>query len=234
MITNLEITTKNKYGGIEDIKGYGPRGEVLYHDLCAKGKKYTHTYNEEGYVTRTEISDGRTTTYYYREGTNYISKRILFDPHHLPNHIITEYERGNTNTVYQYTDDELVYVREYTEDNLYNIISKYDSTGTLESVKYKHKGSNLIRRILDCKRGKDLKYKYDEYDRLTKVTNYRDVITRYIYNEDGTIDYILEYKYDRNGKFLKAVTHQHNYMDGRLVSITINGDIVSTYEYKQL
>lgn len=234
MNINVEITTRDRFGRTVDIIGYGSRGEVLYHDLCKQGRKYIHEYNENGFVTKSVASNGKITTYEYREGTDYISKRIIFEPTSNPNHTIVEYVRGNSNRVYQYDDDELRYIREYEEDDMYDISKKYSGDGVLETIKYKYKGTSKIRRIIDNIRHKDLRYIYNEEGKVIKVTNNRDIITRYIYNDEGLIDRVMDYKYDDNGKFIEVVTNQYHYKDGRLFAISIDGKLITSYTYKQL
>ena len=234
MNKNVEVTKRDGRGNIIEIIKYDHNGNVIYHDNQKLRTVFLHEYNDNGLLIKTFTSNGKVTTYKYREGTNFIEQRIIFDPECLPHHVVVEYEKGKNGSVYQYENDELRYMREYEEDDLYLITKRYCGRGILESTKYKHKDSGLLRRSIDHINNIDTKYIYNKDGLLSKVVRNKNIINKYFYNEDGAIDYTLEYNYNEKGKLLGVVPHYHKYLSGNLIAIIGNGNLLYSYTYKQL
>lgn len=234
MNKNVEVTKRDGQGKIIEIIKYDHNGNVIYHNNHKLATIFLHEYNDDGLIIKTSTSNGKLVTYKYRKGTNFIDQRIIFDPEHLPHHVIVEYEKGKGGSVYQYENDELKYIREYEEDDLYLITKRYSDVGILESTKYKYKDTGKLRCSVDHIDNIKTKFIYNEQGLLTKVVCNKNIINKYFYNEDGTIDYVLYYRYNRNGKLLEAVPHYHKYRNGKLIAIVADDKLKYSYTYRQL
>lgn len=197
----------------------------------AKGNATVMTYNDDDLLTSMSFAGSTKKFAYYYDGT----LQTLTKPNGQSftyNYDALGRPTGDGATVYAYDNDKLNSI----SYNGKTITYGYDGLNRINSIRYSDAPNNEVRYSYDKNNnitaiiypdGKKVMYRYDEVNRMKKVTDWNNHSTTYNYRKDGQLE---------NTVYPNGVKTVYNYDDlGRLISqktTRSNGTVIAEYTFE--
>jgi RHS repeat-associated protein len=195
---------------------YDVSGNYASSETDEAGNTVTYTYDTNGNKTSVTDGNGNAVNYTYNSHNDVTSINS--------NGAENQYSYGSTNSISAITHNGFDYTFNYDVFN--NLISTKIGDVALVANTYSSTNGNLTKTTYA--NGDYIKYTYDKYNNITKLTSETGVIAEFVYNKKGLVAKAVDkssstttyYYYDFNG----TLTGEYRQNDGGALSYFLSYD----------